>query len=296
MNVDDVEAEIEIFAEIAGARLGFEVAVGGRDQADIDLDRLRAADAIDLAFLNRAQQFRLEARMHLADFVEQQGAAMRFLEFADAAGDGAGERAFLVAEQFAFEQIFRDRGAIDRDERCLGALALAVDVAREHFLTRAALAGDEDRSLGGRDLLGETHDALHRRIAIDERVAVGRDRLQHRGDQLGIRGEGDVFLGAGLDRAYGRVGVVADAASDDRNEDTLLLQAFDHPRDVELHIHHQQIGTLAGAQRAEAVVDIVGMGDGRAAIERDLAGGAEMAVERAENQETHDTFPLNDAD
>jgi hypothetical protein len=41
------------------------------------------------------------------------------------------------------------------------------------------------------------------------------------------------------------------------------------------------------------MVDVVGMGDGCAAIEGDLAGGAEMAIERAENQEAHDTFPLN---
>ena len=178
-------------------------------------------------------------------------------------------------------------------KRRLGALALAMDVAREHFFTRAALAGDEDRSLGWRDLLGQAHDALHRRIAIDEGVAVDRDRLQYGGDQFGIRGQGDIFLGARFDRAHRRIGIVADAASDDRNEDALQLQTLDHPRDVELHVHHQQIGALAGAQRAEAMLDIVRMGDGRAAIERDLAGGAEMAVERADNQETHDTYPLN---
>ena len=47
------------------------------------------------------------------DFVQQQGAAGRFLELADAAGDGAGEGALLVAEQFGFQQVLGDGGAVD---------------------------------------------------------------------------------------------------------------------------------------------------------------------------------------
>ena len=129
--IDDVEAEIEILAESALAHRLLEVAVRGGDDADVDLHRLGAADAVDLALLDGAQQLGLQARMHLADFVEQQGAAIGFLELADAARDGAGEGALLVAEQLAFEQVLRDGGAVDRDERCLGALALAVDVARD---------------------------------------------------------------------------------------------------------------------------------------------------------------------
>ena len=63
------------------------------------------------------KQLRLQPHVHLGDFVEQQRAAVRFLELADAARDRAGERALLVAEQFGFEQVLGDRGAIDRDER-----------------------------------------------------------------------------------------------------------------------------------------------------------------------------------
>ena len=91
-------------------------AVGGGEHPDIDLHGGRAADPIDHPLLQRAQQFRLQADIHLGDFVEQQRAAIGFLEPADPAGNGAGEGALLVAEQFGFEQSFRDRGAVDRDE------------------------------------------------------------------------------------------------------------------------------------------------------------------------------------
>ena len=119
------------------------------------LTGLRAADAVDLAFLNGAQQLGLQARIHLADFVEQQRAAVGFFEFADAPGDGAGEGALLVAEQFGFEKVVRDRGAIDGDERLFGAVRLAVNVTRHHFLTGAGFAGDQDRGFAARHLIGQ---------------------------------------------------------------------------------------------------------------------------------------------
>ena len=77
---------------------------------------LRAADAVDLALLQGAQQLGLQAPVHLGDFVEQQRAAVGLLELADAAGDRAGEGALLVAEQLALQQVLGDGGAVDRDE------------------------------------------------------------------------------------------------------------------------------------------------------------------------------------
>ena len=117
--IDHVQAIEKVFAERAVLDRFGEVAVGGGDDADVHLDRLGAADAVDFAFLNGAQQLGLQARIHLADFVEQQRAAIGFLELADAPGDGAGEGAFLMTEQFGFQQVFRDRRAVDRDEGLL---------------------------------------------------------------------------------------------------------------------------------------------------------------------------------
>ncbi len=127
-----------------------QVAVRGGDDADVDLDRLGAADAVDLALLDGAQQLGLQARIHLADFVEQQRAAIGFLELADAPCDGAGEGALLVAEQLGFQQVLRDRGAVDGDEGLFGAGRASMDVAGEDFLAGAAFAGDQNRGVGRR--------------------------------------------------------------------------------------------------------------------------------------------------
>jgi hypothetical protein len=120
-----------------------EVAMGRRDHADVDLDRLRAADPADRARLERAQQLRLLIDRELADLVEEQRAAVGFFERADAPRVGAGERARLVAEQLRLEQRRRDRRAIDRDERPAGARAREVDAFGGALLAGAGLALEE---------------------------------------------------------------------------------------------------------------------------------------------------------
>ena len=46
------------------------------------------------------------------------------------------------------QQVFRDRRAVQRDERPAGAARAAMDVARQHLLAGAGLAGDQHRGLG----------------------------------------------------------------------------------------------------------------------------------------------------
>jgi hypothetical protein len=97
-DVEDGEPVIEIGAELAGVDLRAQVAVRGRDDADVHRRRLVGADAADLAALERAQQLRLEVERQLADLVEKQRPAVGRLDRTDALADRTGERAALVAE------------------------------------------------------------------------------------------------------------------------------------------------------------------------------------------------------
>ena len=87
------------------------------------------AQAFELAVLQNAQKLRLHLQRQLADFIEKQRAAMSQLEPSDALRRWPGERAFFVAEQFAFDQARRDRRAIQLHERALAA-AGSVDGSR----------------------------------------------------------------------------------------------------------------------------------------------------------------------
>ena len=95
-----VEAEEQVLAEQPLLDEDAQVLVGGRDDADVGLDRRAAADGGVFALLQHAQQPRLRLHRHVADLVEEQRAALRLLEAAGTAGVGAGERALLVPEQF----------------------------------------------------------------------------------------------------------------------------------------------------------------------------------------------------
>ena len=53
---------------------------------------------MELALLQYAQQLGLRSGVQIADLVQKDSAAVGKLELALARGDGAGERAFLVAE------------------------------------------------------------------------------------------------------------------------------------------------------------------------------------------------------
>ena len=75
-----------------------QVAIGGGNNAHRNLDRLLAAHAMKLAFLQNAEQLRLRSRVQIAHFVQEQRASIGQLEFAAARGGGSSERAFFVAE------------------------------------------------------------------------------------------------------------------------------------------------------------------------------------------------------
>ena len=269
-----------------------EVAVGGGDDADIDRHRLAAADAVDQPLLDRAQQFRLQAHVHFGDFVEQQRAAIGLLEFADAASERAGEGALLVAEQLGLQEVIRDRRAIDGNERLPGAGRAGVQVARQHFLAGAALAGDQHGGVGAGDLLGELDDARHRLVAIDHLAPVVGDGREHGRDQVGVGRQRDVFLGAGMDGVDRGTRVVGDAAGHDRDMDALGVEPVHQVADIEGDVDHQQVGAAAGAQHGERLLVAVGVGDAGALVQRDFARGGELASKRTDDQESHGIVPL----
>ena len=137
----------------------------------------------------------------------------------------------------------------------LARLRAGVDVARQHLLAGAGLAGDQHRGVGGGDLLRELHHLRHRLVAIDQLAVIVGDGGEHGRDQLGIGRQRDVFLGAGVDRGDRGAGVVLDAAGDDRHVDVLELELLDQIADVERDLDHQQVGALAGAQHRERLLD-----------------------------------------
>ena len=183
----DVEPEVEVLAEPLGADQLGQLLVRGGQHADVGVNRLAAADADDRFFLEHAEQLRLAGEAHVADLVEEQRAAGGQLEFAGAGFVGIGERAFLVAEQLAFEQRFGERRAVDGDERMLAPPAAEVNAAGDDFLAGAVLAQQQHGEIGVGDAADRGADRLDGRALADEQRVLGRllDQLLVPLQQLG---------------------------------------------------------------------------------------------------------------
>src|SRR5208282_3339629 len=93
------------------------------------------------------------------------------------AGDGAGEGPALVAEELALDELLRDRGAVDLDERLVFARRVVVEGALDGLLARAALACNQQRSRGVGDSLEDRVQIGNSRRGADDAEASARRRL-----------------------------------------------------------------------------------------------------------------------
>ena len=196
---ESVDAVIQVLTEPALAHEHVERAIGGGDQAEVDVDGAIAAEALKAALFEHAQQFRLRHQRHVAHFIEEQRPAIGEFEAPGLPIVGAGEGALFVAEEFRFEQGVWQRRAIDGLEVFRSPARELVDHAGDHFLARPGWSQDQDRDvrLGRRPdpledgqhlLVAADHlaEALHRgrrffdaqvRPPFEERVEQLRDRV-----------------------------------------------------------------------------------------------------------------------
>jgi hypothetical protein len=95
--------------------------------------------------LDGAQQLGLHGQRQVADFIEEQGAAVCGLEEAFAVLLGAGEGPLAVAKELGFQQLLGDGAAVDGNEGAFGPHADIVDGPRHQLFAGAGFAPEHDR-------------------------------------------------------------------------------------------------------------------------------------------------------
>src|SRR2546426_5702921 len=121
--------------------------------------------------LFRSQELDLQGQRHLGDLVEEKRPPLGALDEPALGVLGAGEGPLDVAEEFALEEAFRDRAAVDPDEGAPRPAAVTVDDAGDDFLARAGLAQKADRGVG----LGDAGDLIQQGLHLG---TSGDDVLQ----------------------------------------------------------------------------------------------------------------------
>ena len=189
---EDAEAELEVRAEAARAHRR------ARGRGASRRRRARRARGVRVP-PRRSKRRSWSARsslpwsgeLELADLVEEERAAARELEAADARRDGAGEGAALVAEELALDEARRERRAVDVHEgpaRARASAAWSSRAARPFPVPVSPRSST--RALGGRDAGELAAHAGHRLGAPARRLGSGRTTISPRataGDESNSR-------------------------------------------------------------------------------------------------------------
>src|SRR5690349_21052146 len=167
-----VQPVIKILAECSALGAFRQVAIGSGDDPDVDAYGPGTAHALELTLLEYAEQLGLESRSQLAHFVEENRAAFGDLELPSLLRNGAGECAFLVAEQLAFEQGLGERRAVNGYERFGGARAVSMNSTRHQLLAGPTFACYQHGRVGRSDARHKAVDgadgcALAHHVVLD---------------------------------------------------------------------------------------------------------------------------------
>src|SRR5574342_967235 len=147
---EDVEAVVKVRAEAPLAHGPLESAIRGRDQPHVHRQRLRPADALELALLQNAQELRLQLQRQVADLVEEERPPVGELEPAHLPRERAGERPLLVPEELALDHAGREGGAVHLHQDRVLPPAQPMDRADDQLLAGARLPRDQHRGVGRR--------------------------------------------------------------------------------------------------------------------------------------------------
>ena len=143
-----MEAIVEIRAKRALLHHGEQIAVRRRHDADVRAERARGPQPLEGVLLQHAQEFRLQVKGQVADFVEEQRPSIGQLKAPEALRERPREGAFFIAEEFAFEQPTGNGGAVECDEGARVPRAAGVQRPRQEFFAGAGLALQEDGGIG----------------------------------------------------------------------------------------------------------------------------------------------------
>ena len=88
----------EILAKFSIAHKFLQIVMGCDSNSHIDSDRTVSTDAFDFAFFQHAQEFGLHGERHIANFVQENGAVLRLLEFAQVPCACSGKGSLFVSK------------------------------------------------------------------------------------------------------------------------------------------------------------------------------------------------------
>src|SRR5262249_33802876 len=129
-----------------------QITVGGGHHAHVGLQHAAAADALELALLQYAQELGLRGERHLTYLVEEENAARGLLDVPRLGLHRSREGAALEPKERRLEEVLGESRAVERHEGTVAPRRRAMEETREHLLAGPGLPEEEHSSVRGCDL------------------------------------------------------------------------------------------------------------------------------------------------
>ena len=279
-----IEAVEQVLAEAALGDHFLQVAMGSAEDAHIDLDLAVATDPAKAAVVEKAQQLGLQVGRHLANFIEEYRALVgQFHQPWLAPALGSGEGAGGITEQLALGEVFRQRRAVQGQERRAMASADGVAGAGHQFLAGAGFTLDQQRRIQGRDPLRPSLEGADRRRLAEQGIeALGMIVVQGRqllADAIGlVQGQ----QGAGIGDGHGveQQGLAIDRDLPQRQAKPLFQQRSQQAGVGEQlgHAFSRRLAAVQGHQRRVGQQHLAGAVQGQHRVGHGGQQGIELQV------------------
>src|SRR5258706_9458498 len=160
LNRENIQPIKKVHAKSTVVNFPFKIFVGSCDDPNVRLDRAVSPDAFKLPLLQHPQERHLYLRAKLCDLVKKDRAAVSRLEPPHSLLERTSESAFLVTEQFAGNQLRRQRGAIHFDQCPRRTFRAAMNGVRDQFFASSSFTRDQDGGVSWRDFFNCGYDSL----------------------------------------------------------------------------------------------------------------------------------------
>ncbi|MNL27620.1 hypothetical protein D3C87_1492210 [compost metagenome] len=115
----------------------------------------------------------MQGHRHIADLIQQQGAAVSRIEQPGAVAISTGEGTFAIAEQFTFQKAFCECCTVLHDERPGTPCATIVNRSRDHFLAGACFTAQQHGIGAKQDFADQRPGLAHGRTIAKQSIAAG---------------------------------------------------------------------------------------------------------------------------
>src|SRR5690242_5537564 len=141
---DYAETIVKVLTKTSFSYLLLKLLIRRGDDAHVNIRFFGASDGADLALLENAVELHLHGQAHVANFVHEEGSAVRRLEQTLPIFICPGKGSFHVAEKLGLEKGLGKRAAVNGDKGSLGTEAVLMNGSGNQFFSGSALACNQD--------------------------------------------------------------------------------------------------------------------------------------------------------